>query len=178
MAQEYLLLREMKLQVDSPSGSTRTMPGCPRSVPGTQETCDALLRAPFFRGLRSQTLQAQVQEHHVVEGPKFDHVEYTIRVRHNQKTWKVNRRFSQFVRLKTELRRLGIAMPRLPPRISLGILEPTSDMFCQQRQKRLNFIMQELLKDGIATEALCIFLDFLPKLQSSLSSLPEDEESF
>lgn len=162
------------LQVDSPSGPPRATSGCPQSMPGSLETCDALLR----RGLRSQTLQAEVQEHHVVVGPKFDHVEYTIRVTHNQKAWKVNRRFSQFVRLKTELRRLGIAMPRLPPRISLGILEPTADVFCKQRQKRLNFIMQELLKGGIAPEALCIFLDFSPRLQASLSSLPEHEESF
>lgn len=134
------------------------------------------------RGVRTH-----VTGHHVVKGLNSEHVEYTVLVRHGLDSWKISCRFSHFVKLHAQLKRGAIvSLPRLPSCLSLGLLDPTADWFCDGRREQLQQYLQKVLDRqdclGDATEVIHNFLgveSIVPAhIRQPLCSLQEHATSF
>jgi len=150
------------------------------------------LRAPRAKSLTSlrrdhRGVRARVTGHEVVKGVNSAYVEYKVLVKHGQDSWKIRCRFSQFVQLHAQLKRAAnVRLPRLPPCLGLGLLDPTADWFCDTRQEQLEQYLQQVIdRQSHLGDASEILFDFLgvksnvpAHIRRPLASLQENATSF
>ena len=135
---------------------------------------------PVERPKTTPRLKVRIVAYDVVVENDEEHIEYSIVAAFGNHTWKVQRRFSEFRKLDSQLRCECSFLERPPSRITLGLFEPTSDWFCQTRQNQLDeYLLQVVAAQPLfkSADVLYDFLDVSSTLRCDISfSLPPVRE--